>query len=147
MHCNHVHHFNCISRTISYHHIVDLINIFHRWKVMTHTLFQLKIRVFAFFEILDNNQTFTSYLIPVGQRHDKKRYKYESLYTACYTTIFDHFLFFIISLHFFLLIGMTTAFTSTSNLRICNTLLRNFELVCVCVLWIEDNLFLSNIKA
>lgn len=96
---------------------------------MTDTLFQLKI---AFFEILDNNQTFTSYFIPEGQRHDKKRYKYESLYTACYTTIFDHFLFFIISLHFILLIGMTTAFTSTSNLSICNTLLRNFELVCVC---------------
>lgn len=105
---------------------------------MTHTLFQLKIRIFAFFEILDNNQTFTSYFIPVhavGQRHDKKRYKYESLYTACYTTIFDNFLFFIISLHFFLLIEMTTAFTSTSNLRICNTLLRNFELVCVCVFY------------
>lgn len=97
--------------------------------------FPIKIRVFAFFEILDNNQTFTSYFRPVGQRHDKKRYKYESLYTACYTTIFDHFLFFIISLHFFLLIEMTTAFTSTSNLSICNTLLRNFELVCVCVFY------------
>lgn len=71
---------------------------------MTHTLFQLKIRVFAIFEILDNNYTVTPSVknnIPVGQRHDKKRYKYESLYTACYTTIFDHFLFFIISLHFF----------------------------------------------
>lgn len=129
MHCNHVHHFNCISRIISFHHIVDLINIIHSWKVMTDTLFQLKI---AFFEILDNDQTFTSYFIPEGQRHDKKRYKYESLYTACYTTIFDNFLFFIISLHFFLLIEMTTAFTSTSNLSICNTSLRNFELVCVC---------------